>query len=387
MRILVNAANLTGGGGIQKAVEFVRSSMDRNGGHTFAYALSRAVTENLRDLSDVRSLDLATFEASPSRPLSGWGTRASLAALERRFRPDVVYSVFGPVYVRFRAPHLMGFAIPWVTHPNEYAWRTLRNPLKRAQYWALCRNAAWWARFADHWVLETRTAADGLSRVLAVDRRRFHVVPNTHGEPYSRARREGVRPDPRMAKRSPGDFDLLVFSRWYPHKNLELIPAVAAELGKHDPARRYRFFLTFETTSRHWKRIHDEAVRLGVGESVVNLGPIPVRDGPGLYASSDAVFLPTLLETFTATYPEAMCSERPIVTTDMPFAREICGDAALYFGPNDAAGAASQIRRLAGNRAVREELVSRGSERLRESASPAGAYEALLGIIERMAGR
>lgn len=39
--------------------------------------------------------------------------------------------------------------------------------------------------------------------------------------------------------------------------------------------------------------------------------------------------MPSLLECFTATYPEAMRMERPIVTTDLAFAQGLCGEAAF----------------------------------------------------------
>mgnify|MGYP001604816755 FL=1 len=319
---------------------------------------------------------------SPARPIGGRGTRRSLRELEKRFQPDVVYSVFGPAYMGFRSPHLMGFAAGWVTHANQHAWMTLRKPVERAKHWAWCKYVAFWARLADRWVLESSLAADGLSWVLGVERERFHVVPNTCAEVYYRAREDGVQPEGRMQKQRLTDFNLLVFALWYPHKNLEFVPIVAAELRRRDPTRPYRFFLTFDTSSAAWMRIRRQAKRLGVDDNVVNLGPIMVNDGPRLYAASDAVFLPTLLETFTATYPEAMCSRRPIVTTDLPFARDICDEAALYFPPNDATCAADRIASLADSDVIRRELVKKGDERLADAKTSREVYEMFIEILE-----
>lgn len=382
MRVLVNAANIVGGGGVQKAVQFVRSTMARGGEHRFAYLLSRVVTESLQALEDVQELDLSTFEVSPARPVRGGATRKALLAAERRFRPDSVYSVFGPPYVRFRSPHLMGFAIPWVTHPNRHAWRSLRNPVARARHWAWCRYVTFWTRFADQWVLETAVAADGLARVLGIARGRAHVVPNTYGEPYQRMREAGGRPDARMAREQPSDVHLLVFSHWYAHKNLELVPRVAAALRGRDPSRRYRFFLTFDPTSREWARIRRESAMLAVEDRVVNLGRILTGDGPGLYAASNALFMPTLLETFTATYPEAMCMRTPIVTTDLPFARDICGEAALYVPPDDADRAAEAILSISVSPTVRSEILKHAEARLAAMITPQAAYERTLELLE-----
>ena len=61
-------------------------------------------------------------------------------------------------------------------------------------------------------------------------------------------------------------------------------------------------------------------------EYVRNLRPISSKDCPKYYNQADALFLPTLLECFTASYPEAMVMKRPILTSDLPSAKQICGD-------------------------------------------------------------
>jgi glycosyltransferase involved in cell wall biosynthesis len=385
MKILVNASITRVGGGVQKSVEFIRASASQRSSHQFFYVLSEAVARNLDRVVEIDPSHTMVTPASPSRPMLGRETRRVIREIERRFEPDVIYTVFGPAYIRFRSPHLMGFAVPWVTHPNRHAWQTLRNPIGRARFWAWCRYISFWTRFADRWVLETSVAADGLARVLARSRDRFHVVPNVPGGVYDSASAEADGPLPGTEKADAKDVNVLVFSHWYPHKNLEIVPSVAADLRTRDGSRRYRFFLTFDTSLKAWADIRRRARDLRVEDRVVNLGPILVGDGPRLYRSSDVVFLPTVLETFTATYPEAMACRKPIVTTDLPFARDICGEAALYASPNDPAGAAERIVRLAGDDRLREELVRKGLERLAQSKTRQQVYEMVLDLLEQTA--
>ncbi|HDC4513818.1 TPA: glycosyltransferase, partial [Enterobacter cloacae] len=68
-------------------------------------------------------------------------------------------------------------------------------------------------------------------------------------------------------------------------------------------------------------------------QATYNIGPIPIADCPSLYKYSDALFLPTLLECFTASYLEAMKMRIPIFTSNLDFAETICQDAAFYFNP------------------------------------------------------
>ena len=65
-----------------------------------------------------------------------------------------------------------------------------------------------------------------------------------------------------------------------------------------------------------------------------------ITECPSLYEQADVMFQPTLLECFSATYPEAMKMQRPIVTTDIEFAHGLCGPAAHYYSPLSAEDAA-----------------------------------------------
>jgi glycosyltransferase involved in cell wall biosynthesis len=60
-----------------------------------------------------------------------------------------------------------------------------------------------------------------------------------------------------------------------------------------------------------------------------------MQDVPRLYASVDALLLPTLLESFSQTYIEAMHFGKPIFTSDRDFAHDVCGDVAFFFDPHD----------------------------------------------------
>ena len=57
---------------------------------------------------------------------------------------------------------------------------------------------------------------------------------------------------------------------------------------------------------------------------------------PILYKQVDGMIMPTLLESFSATYIDSMALGVPIFTSDRDFARDVCGDAAWYFDPLNA---------------------------------------------------
>ena len=97
---------------------------------------------------------------------------------------------------------------------------------------------------------------------------------------------------------------------------------------------------------------------------LINIGPVKVEDGDSLYQECDAMFLPTLLECFSASYAEAMQTKKPIVTSNMGFAHAVCKDAALYVNPMDADDIAIKIIELYESKELQQDLVTKGVKRL-----------------------
>jgi len=79
-------------------------------------------------------------------------------------------------------------------------------------------------------------------------------------------------------------------------------------------------------------------------DSVMNIGEVQSRTLPSLYEQTDALFFPSLNETFSATPIEAAFMMRPIVAADLPFMRSTTGEHAHYYKPGDAVSAAKAIR-------------------------------------------
>lgn len=56
--------------------------------------------------------------------------------------------------------------------------------------------------------------------------------------------------------------------------------------------------------------------------------------------------------------------KKPIITTDLDFAHNICADAALYFEPLNAESAAIKIKHLSQDESLYYDLVDKGIRRL-----------------------
>ena len=78
------------------------------------------------------------------------------------------------------------------------------------------------------------------------------------------------------------------------------------------------------------------------------------------------MFLPTLLECFSASYAEAMVMKKPILTSDLGFAHTVCKDAAIYFDPDNAYDVADKIISLMNSPEKQAELISKGTVQLQQ---------------------
>ncbi len=351
MHVMVNATNLVKGGALQVAVGFLSNALaDKSVSWTLA--VSAPVLKELRHagiaLTDVR---VGIFARSPA---GSPHARALLRRMAVKTPCDAIFTPFGPAYVRFPHPHLMGFANPWVTHPSPMAYATLSTRQQLvARLGRIYRTR--WARRADAWVTETAYSRDQLAIRLGVDANRIAVVRNSCGTHYSGNNHgQAGAPDPDKTLR------LLVFSAYYPHKNLEIIPAVAHALSLSLSGRPFEFVLTIPADSSAFIQLKAAASRLGVEKHITTVGPVQVKDGPALYRTCHMSFMPTVLETSSAVFPESMAMGLPIVTTDLPFNRDVCLAAASYFPPLNAQAAADAIAELVASESRWKTQISEG---------------------------
>lgn len=139
--------------------------------------------------------------------------------------------------------------------------------------------------------------------------------------------------------------------------------------------------------SADWKGDRSIAMvtELGLSERVRFIGSPSSEDLALIYAMASVFCFPSFEEGFGLPALEAMASGCPVVVSDRPSLREVCGDAAVYADPGDPHAIATQLDRLLSNSAVSRDLADRG---LRRAAgfTWARAADELTACLERAAG-
>jgi glycosyltransferase involved in cell wall biosynthesis len=374
MKVLFNASTLVKGGALQVATSFIREAMCNKDGLDWHYALSKAVVKELTEaeFAGIKA-NTTVFEVSPARSKI---VRKQLTSLHADTGSAAVFTLFGPAYVKFNGPHICGVADGWVTHSGILAFKALGSVSSAIRMLLTIVYKAFWFRKANAWIVEAMPAKQGLVNRLRIEPELIHVISNTCSQFYRNRQVESRFPKHGEKVR------LLCLSAYFPGKNLKILPEVAMHIRAINAQLDFEFVLTLPLDDSGLKQIIDKAKLLGVEEHICNIGTVRVSDGPDVYERCHISFLPSLLETFSANYPEAMAMKRPIVTTDLGFAHDACKDAALYYEPLNAKAAAEKILMLVNNPDLWAQLVDNGSKVLAELPTPEQRFERYIDIIK-----
>lgn len=305
------------------------------------------------------------FDVSSSKRMKRfWIDHVRIPALCREFGADVLFSMsnFGP----FRAPcpHVLGIHLGYLAYPVWPVWQRLsaRDRLLlrvQALYFAVV------IAHVDRVCALTATSAARLAVTLALASKRIVVVPNASA-PDSRL---DTPDDPHIREtmtRHPARLRLCYPALGYAHKNHEVLPEVLRVLHVKFGIDDVAIFVTVEPSdSSNAQRFLSAVDALGLRHQIVNLGHLDQSAVPTVYRYSHGLLMPTLLESASLSYLEALQCGVPILTSDYDFAREACADAALYFDPLDPSAIASVIARFARQPGTVRNLQLRAAERAR----------------------
>jgi len=159
-------------------------------------------------------------------------------------------------------------------------------------------------------------------------------------------------------------FRLICLTRYNPHKNLEMI--VELFINAREELKDIAVFITIAAEQHpNAKRLLNKIRQYNLSNNIVNLGPVEQRRIPAYFKNCHALFLPTLIESFSATYLEAMQFDLPILTSNLDFAHEICGSAALYFDPWSSESMLEAIAKIRKDSDMRNSLMRAGRDRLK----------------------
>ena len=366
MNILINCSNLKSGGGLQVA-QSICEQLRRIKNHKFVVVLSSAINVEGIDIEDNATVCRYDIKHKPQTIL--FGMDKFLDGLVEHEKVDAVLTLFGPSLWRPKVTHLCGFARAQLILDSSIKLHV--SKWKQCKTWLSYKMWDWAFKHSSKiFFTENKYISDILEKHYK--NVKVYTVSNYYNQVFD---------TPEKWKRTitlpPFDgMTCLSVSSPSLHKNFGIIEEVIRYLRKTHSDFKVRFVLTF--TPDKWPMAED------VRDSIVYVGKTDVSECPYLYEQADIMFMPTLLECFTATYPEAMRMGVPIVTTDLEFAHSLCGEAACYYSAADAEAAAKAIFKVATDNEYAAFLVANGKEQLEKYDNYEQRVEKLIRILEEI---
>lgn len=362
------------GGSLQGVVSIIRELVKFDG-HEYYLVLSPEVKKQLQNITFpdyFHMYDLPT--KSGIHTINLFKNRGWFTQMEQRINPDCVLCTSGPMYWTPRSPCLMGFNLPHHIYRDSPYFDT--NTVASKFRWFMRRtfHKLYFRREGNAFFVQTDDVNERFRKY--VGRNEVYTVPNTYSVSY----RNIEHFPPKLPPREKGVTRCLTISAYYPHKNLGIIKKVVDVLeakGRKD----IQFVVTLPTN------YYDMLFPTEYNNRIINVGFVPSKEGPSLYEECDIMFLPTLLECFSASYAEAMVMRKPIITSDMGFAHCVCKDAAIYFNPVDAEEIAEKLISLVDDKVLQQTLVCRGTQLLSQFGTSEDRASEILDLCGKLIKR
>lgn len=362
MRLFINAANLRFGGG--RTVGF--NIINYYSSHPDVTSLVVAVPEGCGyerfGANDKVKLVVFNkiFNSSLFKIVSNYMLLPFHLAMNR---PDFILSL-GNVAIPTGRSQFLLIHQPYLAYPESAVWKRIRED--DPPFYRYITNMLWLIKVNLKYVsilgVQTEAMKKRMSRLYKIPEQRIVVIPNavsftsvtdTSGNGH-------IKDD--------GHVRLLFLSKYYPHKNFEVLYEVGTMIVER--GLPIQITVTIDPAENDGSRRFLERIReLRLEQVIINKGNVLLEDVPGVYAQHDGLFLPTFLESFSGTYIEAMYFGKPVFTSDMDFAREVCKDAAYYFDPDSPEDITTVIMNAFQDPQTMKNKVLRGRKLIQQSST------------------
>lgn len=355
MNIFICAAQFKGGS-LQVVISLIKEFV-KFPENNYYVVMSKEVKKQLHGIDFPNNFHFYDLPYPSKIRLANSYLRGSfLSKIEKESNCDCIICTSGPIYWTPKKPMLIGYNLPHLIYPESPYFN--RIPLWMKLRWKVrwATHKARYRKEASTIFVQTEDVNQRLRKILKTDR--IITISNTYNNAYD------IQKDypNKLPQRASNEIRLLTISAFYKHKNFEIIPKTIEAL-KLKGINNVRFVVT----------LPDNLFNIAFGQNppkeIINVGFIPTLEGASLYKECDFMFLPTLLECFSASYAEAMVMKKPILTSDLGFAHTVCNDAAIYFNPDDANDVADKIIYLMNSPEKQSDLITKGLAQLKQFGS------------------
>lgn len=384
MRLFINSLAASAGGGLT----YIRNVLPHLAAKPNLKVTIALTSGLLQGFHFGENIDVVEVAVRPTQRF--WFEQTYLLDIIRGCQADVLLSTGNVAVMRSRVPQILLSRNSIYLCPEFY-----RDLLSRREYRAwldthlravIVRKSIGWA---DLTVAPSEAFAADLTRwagreVLAIHHGFDHDMFSKQSVPLPQDVEDKLRA-------SQGSLKLLFVSHYNYYRNFETLIRALPILRRRLANRSVKLLLTCNLLpGKNPGAYRTESAatliqRLGLVDMIVELGSIPYEQLSQIYARADVYVTPAYTETFAHPLVEAMASGVPVVASDLPVHREICGEAAGFFPAFSPEDLAEKVGQVASLQETARRMAVAGLERSRHFSWKAHV-EKIMEQCERLVG-
>ncbi|MGA0560262.1 glycosyltransferase [Larkinella sp. VNQ87] len=374
MKLLINAFNLASAGGLNVALNFLSRVPQLKGEADIIHL----VAPKNCGYEALESSQMTIHYLPPL--LNHWSTRPLTdlfwyPSLLKEIKPDIIFSM-GNFPLPADARQVVLLMLPHLAYPEDRVlWKILGygNFCKsKLREWVFKNRF----KYVDTLLVQTETMRMRLRQV-------FRQLPPVQLFPAAYTLLDSQAMYRLPVAKKPGRIYLLCLSRYYPHKNLEILVDVAQIIKNRQLP--YRMLITIEANQHpRSARLLQQITGASLDDVLIPVGNVPITCVASLYEQVDGMIMPTLMESFSATYVDAMHFGVSIFTSQRDFAEEVCGECAFYFDPLSAQHIVDTIHAGFSDGVLRQRKIAAGRQRSTTSPTWAEASRNVWSLLKTL---
>jgi glycosyltransferase involved in cell wall biosynthesis len=202
--------------------------------------------------------------------------------------PDFVFSL-GNVAFPTNKPQFLLVHMPYLVYPESIVWPRIKSNNKKYFLYAVAmvKFVKINLKFASYWGVQTETMKNRINRFYHIPLKDIFVIPNAVSFTSN------VNLNPGIKKEKVKEIRLLFLSKYYPHKNFEIL----YELGREIMNSNLPITITItinESDSKESKEFVRHIKDLQLDSVIINSGNILLENIAEAYYQHDGLLLPTL---------------------------------------------------------------------------------------------
>lgn len=228
-------------------------------------------------------------------------------------------------------------------------------------------------RFINHLIVQTKLEKIRLNQLYSTK------LPITVMPPILPSHLNRKTDNKKYFKREPNTVYIACLSRYYEHKNIEILLDVAQLCEQQN--LQLKFVITIDATQgKGAQRLLNNIGTSNYSQRIINIGKIGRKKISSFIQSIDSLILPSLIETFGLNCIEAWYFKKPLFISDRHYSRQICSNSAIYFDPLDARSIVNVLSDFYKNNQEYPELIAEGKNKITQLLKAEEAVEKILNL-------